>query len=271
MSGESHDIGEDDLHAYVDNQLAPERRAAVAHYLSENPDDAERVAGYIEMRDTLRAALAEQATLPMPARLNPHLIAYRRRTRQTIWRAAAAVVLAFGLGGGGGWVLHERLAPPPGAVTVVLREAMANHIVYTADRRRPTELGADQRDDLARWVSNRMNRQVAPPDLTSTGFIYIGGRLAATGSGPAGIFMYQNAANVRLTIFVRPVDGPTGNSAGNPGSIKDEARLEHVGAGPVDGYGWVSNGLGYSVIAAVPTGELHRVAEQVQQLVKPKA
>ena len=88
------------------------------------------------------------------------------------------------------------------------QQAVANHVVYTADLRRPTELGAQQRDDLARWVSNRLNHQVAPPDLSADGYSYMGGRLAATPDGPAGMFMYDGPKGVRLTVFVLPLARP---------------------------------------------------------------
>ena len=126
--------------------------------------------------------------------------------RRLPWRAAAAVLLAFGLGGAGGWFLHGGQQPPTAAITLLAQQAVANHVVYTADRRRPTELGAQQRDDLARWVSNRLNHQVAPPDLSADGYSYMGGRLAATPDGPAGLFMYDGPQGVRLTVFVLPLN-----------------------------------------------------------------
>ena len=60
-------ITEDDLHAYVDHALAPERRAEVATYLDDHPDIAGRIAGFANQRDALRAALAPIADEPLPA------------------------------------------------------------------------------------------------------------------------------------------------------------------------------------------------------------
>jgi len=133
------------------------------------------------------------------------------------------------------------------------REAIANHVVYTTDRKRPTELGAEQRDDLARWVSNRLGRPVAPPDLSSTGFHYMGGRLAATPQGPAGQFMYQNAEGARLTIFVLPLrDAP-------------DTPTRTVDVGATDGCAWIDKGVGYTVVAPVSPEELHRLANDVRR------
>ena len=51
-------ITEDDLHAYVDGVLEPEREAEVAAYLEGHPDMARRVSAFSDQRDLLRKALA---------------------------------------------------------------------------------------------------------------------------------------------------------------------------------------------------------------------
>lgn len=260
MSGTDRPVSEDDLHAHVDNLLPPEREPIVLRYLRENPADAERIAAYRTQRELLRAALASRTGDRLPPHLNPHvLVARRQGERRMLWRAAAMVVLAFGLGGGGGWFLHSSVTPQPTAISGLVRDAVANHVVYTADRRRPTELGADQRDDLARWVSNRINYKVAPPDLSANGYRYIGGRLAATPEGPAGMFMYQNEAGVRLTVFVRP-----GSSAPN-------APIVPVDGKPMGGCAWIEKGVGFTVVAPIPAEELRHLATEVQRLLDSRA
>jgi anti-sigma factor RsiW len=254
VSGSGHRIPEDDLHAYVDGQLRPDRHAEVARLLQEQPEAAEQVAAYAAQREALRAAFASIADAPVPARLALHnLIAGRHAERRVVWRAAAAVLLAVLVGGAGGWVLRSRLGTAPSDLTLLAQEAIANHVVYTADRRRPTELGADQRDDLAKWVSNRLGRPVAPPDMTSAGFHYMGGRLAATPQGPAGQFMYQNADGKRLTVFVLPMRDAA------------DAPTRAVDVGKMDGCAWIDKGVGYTVVAPVPAAELHDLAVEVRR------
>ena len=119
--------------------------------------------------------------------------------------------------------------------------------------RRPTELGAQQRDDLARWVSNRLNHQVAPPDLSADGFSYMGGRLAATPDGPAGLFMYDGPQGVRLTVFVLPLNAAA------------RMPIQHVDFAHVDGWAWIDKGVGYTVVGKLPLPELRRMAEMVRQ------
>jgi anti-sigma factor RsiW len=254
MSDPVQPIAEEELHAYVDDQLAPERHAAVRRYLQAHADVADRVSEYQQQRAVLRAALGGIAGEPIPPRLDLEgLIQQRLAQRRTPWRAAAAVLLAFGIGGAGGWFVHGGMLPQVGSMTLLAQEAVANHVVYTADRRRPTELGAEQRDDLARWVSNRLNHPVAPPDLSTDGYRYMGGRLAATPDGPAGLFMYDDPQGLRLTIFVLPMNtAPT-------------MPIQHVDFAKVDGCAWIDKGIGYTVVGKLPPAELRRLAERVRQ------
>jgi len=254
MSDPGRPIAEEELHASVDDQLEPERRPAVQHYLQEHPDVARRVAAWRAQRDALRSAFASVADEPIPPRLSlERLVQERLGQRWFGWRAAATVVLALGLGGSGGWFLHGGLQPPASTVTLLAQQAVANHVVYTADLRRPTELGAQQRDDLARWVSNRLHHQVAPPDLGADGYSYMGGRLAATPDGPAGMFMYDGPKGVRLTVFVLPL------------STAAALPIQPIDVAHVDGCAWIDKGIGYTVVAGLPPTELRRIAEQVRQ------
>jgi anti-sigma factor RsiW len=254
-------ISDADLHGYVDGLLSPEQHAAVARQLQAQPEAAERAAAYAAQREALRACFAPIAAEAVPPRLALQgLIAQRLAERRSVWRpaVAAAVLLGFVLGGAGGWALHGRIGATPNDLILLAQEAIANHEVYTADRKRPTELGAAQRDDLARWVSNRLGRPVAPPDMSATGFHYIGGRLAATPQGPAGLFMYQDAAGARLTIFVLPMR----DAADTPTRMVD--------VGTMDGCAWIDKGVGYTVVAPVPPKELHNLAVDVRHQLSAK-
>jgi anti-sigma factor RsiW len=254
MSDPGRTISEEELHAWIDGQLEPERRSAVQRYLQEQPDVAHRVTAWRDQREALRAAFSSVAAEPIPPRLGlERLLQERLAQRRLPWRAAASVLLAFALGGAGGWFLHGGEPPPAAAITLMAQQAVANHVVYTADRRRPTELGAQQRDDLARWVSTRLNHQVAPPDLSADGYSYMGGRLAATSDGPAGLFMYDGPQGARVTVFVLPLNA----EASMP--------IQQVDFEQVDGFAWIEKGIGYTVVGKLPPSELRRVAELVRQ------
>jgi anti-sigma factor RsiW len=258
MNMPSTRITDDDLHAYVDHLLDPERAQAVALHLTTHPEPAKRVNAYCAQRDALQGALAWRASEPIPATLRLSALLEARLARQRAsWRIAASVALALGLGGTGGWFLRGAAAPSVSSGLVELaREAVASHMVFAADARRPVELWATQRDDLARWLSNRLNRPVSPPDLSAVGFNLMGGRLVATERGPAGLFMYDNEAGKRLSIFVRPM------------SVGQTSKLVQADTGSVDGYEWVTKGVGYMVLGPEATGELRGIAEDVMKQVE---
>lgn len=255
MNEPERPIAEEDLHAYVDELLDPARRSAVGRYLAVNPVAAERVAAYSAQRDRLRAAFAARASEPIPPALNlSRLVEERLARRRAPWRIAAAVALALGAGTAGGWLV--RSAVVPGQLTGIAaleHEAVANHLVYAADRRHPIELGAAQRDDLAQWVSSRLKHPVVPPDLDTLGYRFMGGRLVATAHGAAALFLYENDQSTRLSIFVRPML----SGQNTPILVLD--------IGDVDGCAWIDKGLGYTLIADEPYKELEWMSQYVRK------
>src|SRR5437764_8134907 len=90
-------VTEDELHAYVDNELPAERRADVEAWLATHPDDAERVQSWRAMAETLHARYDAVADEPVPKRLEIERLV--RQPRRWIYGAAAAALVAFVAGG----------------------------------------------------------------------------------------------------------------------------------------------------------------------------
>ena len=109
-------VSEEDLHAYIDDQLDVARRVEVEAYLAERPDAAALVMADLRNRDELRMALAIK-----PSFLRPTTNDAARRTDGALTRqawlyrfrpaVAAAVLVAAG------WSAHALVSPPasPGA------------------------------------------------------------------------------------------------------------------------------------------------------------
>ena len=251
-------ITEEDLHAYVDAALDPARRAEVDNYLKHHPDEAQRVQGYAQQREELRATFAPIAEEPIPPELNlANLVeAYRRPSRSAPWRAVAAAVLLFGLGGAGGWTMHGTSDTQPSGIAVLAREAAFNYSVYGPDRMHPVEIKATDSADLVDWISNRLQTPIKVPDLTSSDYRFMGGRLVATAHGPAGLLMYDNDHGIRLVMFVRPMD-----------TDKNTQTMSQSVNGPVTGFSWAHNGIGYSVVGAASPDILHLLANKIRQQV----
>jgi anti-sigma factor RsiW len=249
-------ITEDDLHSYVDQVLDPARQAEIGDYFENHPDVAQRVQAYIRQREGLRAALAPVAEEPVPPELNlARMIEARRRPRPAWWQTAAAACLLVCISGFGGWSLRGMLRSAPESIAALIEEAADSYDVYAPDHVRPVEVGADNRSELADWVSQRLGRPVAFPDLSASGYRFMGGRVIATSHGPAVLFMYDNDHGSRLVMLSRRM------------VVDQNAPMSQHSRGSVAGFAWADNGLGYSLVGPVSPDILHPIADEVRRQV----
>lgn len=251
-------ITEDDLHGYVDQVLAPERRAEVEAYLAEHPEVAGRVAGYAAQRDGLREALGPIAQEPVPPELSlGRMIEARRPSAwHRPWQAIAAAVLLLAIGGTGGWAWRGLAEPPRSGIAALAREGAENYAVYAADHSRAVELGAADRPQLVSWLSDRLQRPVAVPDLAQAGYRFMGGRLVATPHGPAGLLMYDDDRGTRLAMLVRPME------------IEGDTPMSEHSQGAVSGVTWADRGLGYTLVGDRPADVLHPLADEARRQIR---
>src|SRR5436305_13971032 len=90
-------VTEEELHAYVDGELAADRRDAVEAWLASHPEDAARVAQWRAQADAIRARFSMLASQPVPARLNLEKLVRGAPS----WRALPAAALVVAIPGGG--------------------------------------------------------------------------------------------------------------------------------------------------------------------------
>jgi anti-sigma factor RsiW len=246
-------ITEDDLHAYVDGVLEPERQSEVAAYLEDHPDVAKRIAGFADQRKLLRKALASIADEPLPSQLNLSRIIENRRWRRLPVGWAVAAMLMLSIGGLGGWVMRGAVQASPGGLAALAQEAAYSYQVYAPDRVRPVEMRATDSAQLVQWVSNRLHQPVKLPDLTTSGYRLMGGRLIATSHGPAAMFMYDDDRGDRLVVLTRPMQ-----------SDQNAPMAPHA-QGNVAGFAWADGGMGYSLVGQVAADALKPIANEVRR------
>src|SRR5207247_9416696 len=97
-------VTEEELHAYVDGELAADRRGAVEAWLASHPEDAARVAQWRAQADAIRARYGMLASEPVPARFDLHKLTRGPRSWAKV--AAAAGVGAVPGGGVVRWMVH---------------------------------------------------------------------------------------------------------------------------------------------------------------------
>lgn len=253
MTGKEFSIGEDELQAFVDERLGGERRAVVEAHLAASPELAERVALERRQRAMLRSRLDAKFAEPIPARLR---IASLRAARRTFWlrsvAGAAAAVALFVAGATAGWFANTigpaPLAPPPTAS--VAQGAHAAYRTFVVEVAHPVEVGVQQEAHLLQWLSKRLGRKLAAPDLSPFGYRLMGGRLLPGGTGAAAQLMYDDASGKRLTIYVRAADG-------------SETAFRFQKEGEASTFAWIDQGFGFAVTATATREELLPIAEAV--------
>lgn len=225
-------VTEDELHAYVDNELPAERRGDVEAWLAAHPEDVERVQSWQAMADALHARYDAVVNEPVPRRLE--LDRLERMPRRWLYGSVAAVLLAFIAGGSTGWV-SRGMTSGPSAFRSLTVDALDAHRLYVVEVRHPVEVPGSERAHLQAWLTKRCGWQVrAPAELGATGLKLVGGRLLPGPTGPASFLMYQSASGERFTVYA--TKAATETSKMRYTTLDDDGALF-----------WVDRGVGYVV------------------------
>jgi len=254
MKGPPPPIGEDDLQAWIDGRLSPERSVFVEAFLAEQPEIGARLARDRQQRDALRRALESKVQEPIPARLRLANIRVNRRSRTTKrLRAGAAALLLFLAGAGAGWLAGSRAVPERPALvsaSLVSRDALSAYRTYVVEVVHPVEVPAENEKHLLAWLSKRLGRPLAAPNLGAFGYVLMGGRLLPADAGAAAQLMYQDGGGRRLTLYIQAADGT-------------ETAFRYFGDGQVSTLAWLDRGFGFAVTAPLPRDRLLPIAEAV--------
>ena len=269
------------LHAWLDGELAPDRRAEVDAWLQDHADDAAHVRLWAADREALRARLDGVLDEPVPPALAQ--VVWRQAPARgtslaglgTGWQRSAAALAVFVLGGALGAALMWRAQAAPGAAMAragepawVQRAAVA-HAVYVPEVRHPVEVRA-QEEHLSRWLTKRLDVPVKLFDLRAQGFELVGGRLLPDATGPSAQLMYQEIAApaaagasvaeakpVRVTVYLRKPDSNT------PAAFRYEQQGELGLFYWVEGRSAEGGPCGYALVGTLPRERLLALAEAI--------
>lgn len=246
-------IGEDELVAYTDGRLQKSRAREIDALMEVNPVLHEQVDRDRAIAADLRQVLAPKAEEAVPAYLSlDALVRNRQRRRNWTWVQSAAATVLFAAGIAAGWIGHEFAAGTGGAGTGgdLVADAALAHRTYTAERRHAVEVAASEQEHLVSWLGNRLNHELAAPDLIGEGYRLMGGRLLPSPAGPAGQLMYEDDAGTRLTLYVRPEPG-------------EAVSFRFAEADGTSAFYWIEGGLAYSLAGDLPRDALMRLARIV--------
>ncbi|MWD28945.1 anti-sigma factor [Aquicoccus sp. SCR17] len=244
MTSAPKDIREEDLVAYVDDALTPDRRSEVEAYLNETPDAARRVEADMAIARDLRRAfaglIAHQPLAALPA-------AEPRNHMPLAW--AASVAMALMVGGAAGWFLRPDAAPQP--TWGLVAEAFAAHRTFVVEVAHPVEVRAENKGHLATWLTNRLGRPFTVPDLRVAGLLLVGGRLLPSPTEPAAQLMYEDGNGQRLTLYLRR------GSDNDPSFRFAETATEQA-------FYWSDTEFAYALTGALPRARLLEIAHLLQ-------
>lgn len=242
-------VHEHELHAYVDGALPEARRLEVEAWLAAHPDDAARVRAWEAHDRALHAAFDDVLNEPLPLEL---VRATRRRTLPAAFVALAAT-LAMVTTGLVGYAVGVQHAPPPAQFAGnggLARDAALAHAVFSPEARHPVEVDAAHADHLVAWLSKRVGTPLDAPDFGAQGFALLGGRLLAGDTGPVAQFMYQDALERRVTLYVRRA--VTGNQ---------ETTFRHASENGIDVFYWIDGDFGYALSGQIGRQAMQELAE----------
>ena len=240
-------VTEDELHAYVDNELPAERRGDVEAWLAAHPDDAKRVQSWRAMADALHARYDSVADEAVPKRLEIERLV--RQPRKWIYGAIAATLVAFVAGGGVGWLAHGAVASPSAFQNFTL-DALDAHRLYVVEVRHPVEVPGSERAHLQQWLTKRCGWDVRAPELDATGLKLVGGRLLPGPTGPASFLMYESASGERFTVYAARAEAET-------------TQMRYAMHDKDGALFWADRGVGYVVSGGGDRERLTQVARLV--------
>jgi anti-sigma factor RsiW len=239
-------VTQDELHAYVDDEVPADRRSAVERWLADHPDDAARVADWRAQAEAIRARYGAIAAEPVPPRFDLAKLARGNRSWRTA--AAAAVLIAFLAGGAVGWLAHGASAAAPSRFDTFTGQALEAHKVYVVEVRHPVEVPGAERPHLVQWLSKRLDYELRVPQLEPSGLKLIGGRLLPGPFGPAAFCMYEGTSGERFTIYYARTDAA-------------QTAMRYRAADRLAAFYWVESGLAYVITGPGDRDRLQQIAK----------
>jgi anti-sigma factor RsiW len=253
MTRPNRPIGEDDLTAYVDGELPPERRALVEKWLDSHPEDMRRIKEDQDIKARLADGLAALADTSLPGQMRvEQIVAARSARRMTGKRRAAAVIALVAASGAGGWFLRGS-APGSELVRNEVQAAVVAYNVFVPEKLHPVEVSAEAQDHLGTWLGNRLGAPVKIPDLSALGLSLMGGRLLPGSDGqPAGQLMYETASGERVTLYMQ-------------GGYGEETTFVFSRQQNIGTFAWRSPDLAYVLTGVMAREDLLDIAHAIQQ------
>lgn len=190
------------LNALHDGEMSPQETSrALKDLLADDSAQQELESIAITHRQVATALATLDTGLTQHDRKYAARLAERMSSRGNLLRWGPQA-LAAGMMFAGGVALGSIASDiSPWAIPSFVEEASQAHAVFVYDSLRPVELGPDSRDTLADWFSDHLDARVVIPELTATGFAFVGGRLLSADAGPMAQLVYEDGSGERIALY----------------------------------------------------------------------
>lgn len=242
-------ITDADLHAYLDDQLSEIRRTQIESWLKQHPEKLRELNGYKVIDRQLQDLLDPLLKEPVPDTLR---IKPRKRFQSRIAVAASFLIVGIIIG----WQ-SNRLMMTDNNLHLqnhLLQPASFAHVIYTAEKKHPVEVGAEQEQHLINWLSKRLHARIKAPNLAKHGYQLVGGRLLPSTNKMAAQFMYQAKTGTRVTLYVRRI-----------ADAKADAMFQFTRENNINTFYWIEDSLGYALSGALSKQDLMLMAKSTYQ------
>ncbi|PTM39598.1 anti-sigma factor [Bosea sp. 124] len=244
-------IGDDDIQAYIDGRLEPDRQREVEAFLASEPELKGRAEQYRVDTRALRAAAQRRPPEPIPASSRLSEIRKRRAVlTRSRYRQLAAGFCLFAVGGVAGAVLF-RQEPVRVAARPQMTDAVVAFRAFAGEAGQAVEFPAAQAAVLRQMISQHLRHEIAVPDLSGIGLAFRGGRLLTSDEGPGGMFVYVDPTGERIAVYVKTL------------ASAREAALSSRQDGDVTAYFWFTGELGYAVLGSSASPYVQRTAQRL--------
>lgn len=231
--------GEADIHAYIDGRLDETDGARMEAWLEHHPERAEEIRRWQRDAQQLRAAMGGLPNSASQSALDPTVIRARRRHRtRTRMAMAAMLVVALGVGGIGGWQVRNRTVSMTTAPMAPMADAREAYRLFAMNQHVQFDVTQRHAGELQTWLDHHFRNAPRLPNLHRAGFHPVGGRLLATGSGPAAMVLYEDRRGDAISFYIRP---PSARRGALP-----RGHLRHGGLATAY---WSGNGYNYALVS----------------------
>ena len=205
----SPNVGEDDLHAVVDGQLAVERHGEVMGYLAAYPDAADRVSAFFRQRvelAALRDSLAETDPGPQLEMLEQQLCRVMRNQHRVRRALGTGGLVAALLAAASGWWLTTAGHGAPGGGQPshqISAEAQSSRVPFSPELvAEISPVAVAPGDSAIVWLQAKLaGRTLKEPNLEAIGLHFVGSNKLTSARGPAVRLLYTDGSGRDFNLF----------------------------------------------------------------------